>query len=126
MSLGLDYIDTVQLVQPVIDAYGAEKIGRIETVKCLFISKTGSSHSANEDNIDSDASLYIDTSNQFVLENCNRLEEYLIISSMFGSQTGDSWYKIINVSIGVDKLLNNEIDNIKLSLKKTVGIQYVS
>lgn len=126
MSICLDYKDTVQLVLPVIDSYGSEKIGQVETVNCLFISNTGWSHSNNQNAITSDAELYIDPSHWFVQENYNRLEEMLVIASRFGSDSGESWYKITNVVVAEDKLLCNEIDNIKIGLKKTTEIQYVS
>jgi len=126
MSVELTYTDSIRLVKPVVDMYGAQKISSIETVACIFITRTGASHSANRDEIITDASLYIDHENSFVLANSDRLEEYLVISNRFGSSDGDSWYKITNVSIGMDKLLENQVDHIKLSLKKTVGISYVS
>jgi len=126
MSVELTYTDSIRLVKPVVDMYGSEKIGDIETVACIFITRTGTNHSNNQDSITTEASLYIDHTNSFVLSNSNRLEEFLVISNRFGSNDGDSWYKIVNVSIGMDKLLNNQVDHIKLSLKKTVGISYVS
>ena len=79
MSIGLTYTDTVQIVKPVIDEYGTEQIGEIETVNCLFITKTGMSHSNNQDVITADAELYIDPENDFVKDNYYRLEEMLII-----------------------------------------------
>lgn len=126
MSVKLVYTDSIRLVKPVIDNYGGERIGQIETVSCIFITRTGSSHSSNQDSIDTDASLYIDPTNIFVTNNFNRLEEFMVISNRFGSADGDSWYKVTNASVGMDKLLENKIDHIKLSLKKTVGLSYVS
>lgn len=126
MSIGLKYTESIELVKPVLDEYGSEKIGTITTVNCLFINRTGTSHGANQDSIISDASLYIDVDDSYVIENHNRLEEFLVKANRFGISDEDAWYKITNVSIGMDKLLDNKIDNIKLSLKKTVGIQYVS
>lgn len=126
MNPCIDYKDTIQLIMPVVDEYGSEKIGQVETVRCLFISNTGWSHSTNQAAITSDAEIYIDPTHFFVEENYNRLEEMLVIASRFGSDADESWYKITNVVVAEDKLLCNEIDNIKLSLKKTTEIQYVS
>lgn len=124
--IGLDYKDTISLVDPVIDEYGAEKIGRIETVNALFIQRTASSHVSNQDQIDSDAEIYIDIENDFVADNFYRLEEMLVIANPFGASSADSWYKIISVTVGQDKLLGNDIDNVRLDLKKTTEIPYVS
>lgn len=126
MSVKLTYTDSIRLVKPVIDNYGGERIGQIETVSCIFITRTGESHSNNQNVITTDASLYIDPAHWFVVNNFNRIEEFLIIANRFNSTDGDSWYKITNVSIGMDKLLENKIDHIKVSLKKTVGLNYVS
>lgn len=126
MNPCIDYKDTIQLIDPLVDSYGSEKIGQVETVNCLFISRTGANHVANQAGITSDAELYIDPNHWFVSQNWNRLEEMLIIASEFGSPADESWYKITNINIGQDKLLCNNIDNILLQLKKTVKINYVS
>jgi hypothetical protein len=126
MSIGLTYKDTVTIIKPVIDEYGTEQIEETHTVNGLFISRNSYSHASNQDNLDSDAEFYIDINNDFVIENYYRLEEMLIIANRFGTPNGDAWYKVVSVTVGEDKLLNNKIDNVLLRLKKTVGISYVS
>lgn len=123
--IGLEYKDSIQLVKPVIDEYGSEKIGEIETVPALFIQNTGWTHQSNQEAINANSIIYIDPSNDFVLENFNRLEEMLVIANPFSALDSDSWYKVIDVTVGQDKLLTNQIDNIRLELKKTVEIEYV-
>lgn len=122
----LDYKDTVQLVDPLVDEYGGEKIGRVETVNGLFISNTGFNHTSNQSGINSDAELYIDPEHFFVREVYKRLEGMLIIANRYNSEEEESWYRVIDVSIGEDKLLSNQIDNVLLRLKKTTEIGYVS
>lgn len=124
--IGLTYLDSIQLIDPVVDSYGAPRIGQVETVPCLFISRTGSAHAANAEGIVSDAELYIDPTHWFVEQNHNRLEEMLVISARFSADSDESWYKIINVRVGEDKLLTNNIDNILVGLKKTTELKYVS
>lgn len=124
--IGLDYKDTINLVDPVIDAYGAEKIGQVEQVPALFIQNTGWQHQNNQDAIDSDGEIYIDPTHWFVVENAYRLEELLVIANPLGGSNADAWYRIIDVTVGQDKLLTNKIDNIRLELKKTTEIPYVS
>ena len=126
--IGLEYKDTVQIVKPVLpsDGYTTESIGQIESVPALFISNTGHSHSNNQNAIDSDAEIYIDPEHWFVQANYNRLEGMMVIASRFDSPNIESWYRIIKVRVGEDKLLGNTIDNVLLFLKKTTEIPYVS
>lgn len=124
--IGLDYKDSISLIDPVIDEYGAEKIGQVETVPALFIQNTGWSHSANQAQVDSNAEIYIDPTHWFVVQNYYRLEDMLVIANPLGGDADDAWYRIVDVTIGQDKLLTNSIDNIRLELKKTTEIPYVS
>lgn len=124
--IGLTYKDTISLVDPVIDEYGTEKIGQVETVPALFIQRTGYNHASNQDAITSDAEIYIDPTHWFVIENAYRLEELLVIANPFSGTEADAWYRIQDVVVGQDKLLSNGIDNVKLELKKTTGLDYVS
>lgn len=124
--IGLDYKDTIYLVDPVIDEYGAEKIGQVEEVPALFIQNTGWEHQSNQDAITSNGEIYIDPEHWFVIANANRLEELLVIANPFGASSADSWYRVNDVTVGQDKLLTNQIDNIRLELKKTSELGYVS
>jgi hypothetical protein len=124
--IGLDYKDSISLVDPVIDEYGSEKIGQVETVPALYIQRTGFVHAANQDDITSDGQIYIDPEHWFVVENVYRLEELLVIANSFNGSSSQAWYRIERVVVGQDKLLGNQIDNIKLELKKTTELNYVS
>ena len=122
MSVCIDYKDTVTIIEQKYNKYGSESIKNSYTVKCLFMQNTGWSHSNNNAEINSDASLLIDPSDTFVKENANRLEGMLVVANPFGYSAAESWYRITNVSVNQDKLLCNEIDNISASLKKTESI----
>lgn len=124
--IGLEYKDTIYLVDPVIDEYGTEKIGQVETIPALYIQNTGWNHASNQDEISSNGEIYIDPEHWFVVENAHRLEELLVIANPFGASDGQSWYRIIDVTVGQDKLLTNQIDNVRLELKKTAELLYVS
>lgn len=121
----LRYPDTVILVDPVIGNSGEEKIGRQETVKCIFGSSTGFGHSANEDLINSDAIAYLDHEDDYVVSENNRLEGMLLIADQ-GEGASDAWYRIIQVNVGKRSLLDNALDNVQVNLKKTGAIGYVS
>lgn len=124
--IGLTYKDSVQLVDPVVDSYGAEKIGQVEEVPALFIQNTGWGHSNNADEVTSNAEIYIDPAHWFVAQNVYRLEDMLVIANPFSGTQADAWYRIVDVTVGQDKLLTNQIDNVRLELKKTTEIPYVS
>jgi hypothetical protein len=120
--IGLEYKDTVRLVKPVVDGHGSEKIGEIAQVPALFMQNTGWSHGANQSAVTSDASVYVDPTDEFVTENFNRLDGMLVIANMFGVTDADAWYRVSQVVVGQDKLLGNNIDNVQLFLKKSTGI----
>lgn len=122
MSICLNYKDNISIVVPKYDKYGSESIDEIHETKALFIQNTGWSHSANNSNIDSNATLYVDPKDEFVQENSNRLEGMMVIANPFGFEQSQSWYRIIDVNVNQDKLLCNQIDNIALSLKKSTEI----
>lgn len=122
MSICLDYKDTVRLVLPQVDGYGAEMVGDEEDVKAIFGQNTGWAHGNNQAAITSDAFCYIDPNNQFVVDHFNRLEGMLMVAQLFGAAAEETWYRVINVSVGRDSLLCNTIDHILLSLKKSTGI----
>lgn len=125
MSIGLTYTDGLYICDPVLDEYGSEKIGRVEGVNCLFVSRKQFQHSSNRDEIDSDAVAYLDPSDDFLIEKDYQIQGMLVATG-YGNDLGDKWYRIVNVHIAEDKLLNDEIEHIKIFLKKTTEIGYVS
>lgn len=94
-----------------------------DEVLCVFLQNTAFLHTSNQDAIDSDGVLYPDINNSFVKENANRLEGMNVKVKMYGSVDSESWYKIINVSVNRDHLLENKIDNIECLLKKTRPVE---
>lgn len=122
----IDLKETVTLIKTDVDEWNRQTITDEEDVKSLFISNTGYSHSANQNAIDSTAAVYLDSTNEFVKNNFNRLEEMLVVAQPYGDEYPESWYKITNVDVGQDKLLGNKIDNILVNLKKTTEISRVS
>jgi len=123
--IGLDYKDTIYILDPVLDEYGSEKIGRLEEVQSLFIQRTGYDHSDNEADITSDAVAYLDPANSFLQEVSYGIQG-MLINAGYAEDVSDEWYRISDVTIAQDKLLSNQIEHIKISLKKTAPIGYVS
>jgi hypothetical protein len=128
MAIGLDYKDTVQVVktQKSLDGYGTEVISEIHDVQALFLSNTGWQHGNFRSEVTSDAEVYLDPEDTFVSENAYRLEGMYIVANRFGNDEGLEWYKITQVIVGEDKLLNNEIDNVNCQLKKSSEVPGVS
>lgn len=118
--------DTVKLATTTTDGYGDKSVAVLTDVKCLFIQRTSLNHTSNADGVQSDATVYLDTKNQIVLDNSYRLEGMYIIAQPFGQTQQESWYQIIAVQVGQRKLLNNEVENIHCQLQKVAGLAYVS
>lgn len=117
-------VDTVKLATTTVDGYGDKTVTVLTEVKSLFIQKTSIAHDNNADTVQSDATVYLDPSNQVVLDNAYRLEGMYIIAQPFGQSSDESWYKIILMSVGQRKLLNNVVDNIHCVLQKAARPPY--
>lgn len=128
MGIGLDYKDTVRLIstQLTSDGYGTEIVDEVHDVQALFLSNTGWQHGNFRTEILADAEVYLDPEDPFVIENAYRLEGMYILAERFGSDEDASWYKIEQVIVGEDKLLDNQIDNVNCQLKKTSEVPNVS
>lgn len=122
MSVCLDYKDTIRLILPQVNGYGSESVDEEANVGAIFVQGTGWAHGANQTAVTSDAVCYVNPADAFVQAHFNRLEGMLVVAQLFGVAESEAWYRITEVSIGRDALLCNNIDNILVSLKKTVGI----
>ena len=121
----MNYLDSVIVVDPVLDEYGTEKIGRQETVKCLIGPARGFSRGGYQEQIDADMIVYFNPSDSFVQEVSERLEGMLVIASL-GEDNADAWYRIETCNVGRRNLIDNVIDNVQCNLKKSTVIQTVS
>jgi hypothetical protein len=125
--MNLNYQDTATFITVESNGYGNDKsvTAQVE-VPVIFVQNTGFRHANNQDAIESDAVCWPDPENSFIQSNFNRLEGMYILEPLFGASDDPSWYKIIDVTVNRDHLLQNEINNIELKLKKTVAIAGVS
>lgn len=127
MSVPLEYKDTVTIVSVSSAGYSSNKtVVSQEEISCTFLQDTSFIRTNFRDDLDSDAVIYPDPKSDFVLDNFNRLEGMYILAPLFGAANADSWYKITQVTVNRDHLLNNRIDNIECLLKKTRAIDGVS
>lgn len=118
-------VDTVKLATTATDGYGDHTVTVLTEVDSLFVQRTGVEHGQNSEGVTSDATVYLDPTNQIVLDNAYRLEGMFIISQPFGQTEEESWYRITSVTVAQRKLLDNTIDNIHCRLEKTAGMAYV-
>lgn len=95
-------------------------------VAVIFVQNTGFDHQNFQDAVDADAICWPDPENYFVVANHNRLEGMYILAPLYGAADEQAWYKVIDVTVNRDHLLENQIDNIELRLKKTRPIEGVS
>ncbi len=128
MGVLLDYKDDVQLVMTEVssDGYGMEVVKEVHEVTGLFLENVGVSHSNYQTNTTSDAEVYLDPCDQFVIDNAYRLEGMYVVCNRYGGDDVYQWYRITQVIIGEDKLLGNEIDNVSCQLKKSSEVPGVS
>lgn len=123
MSKYLCYKDTVKLVDTTApDGYGDTDVVELTDLACDFFQHTGHGHSNQVDIVNSDAYAYIDYENPEVSSRSYRLEGMNVVANPFGFEDGESWYKIIKVVIAQDKLRCNQIDNVRIFLKKTESL----
>lgn len=119
-------IDTVKLATLTTDGYGDKTVSVLTDVDALFIQRTNVNHNSNIETVQSDAVVYLDPTNEVVLDNAYRLEGMYIIAQPFSQTEQESWYKIVTVNIGQRKLLDNVVENIHCLLDKAAGVAYVS
>lgn len=123
----IEYQDSVTILKAASSGYrGSKDVSEYKVVPAIFIQSTGFIQAGFQENIDADAICFPDPESQFVLDNFNRLEGMYLIAEIFGVDEDDAWYKIIDVTVNRDHLLENEIDNVQLNLKKTEPIPGIS
>lgn len=127
MSALLKYQDTATFVKVIASGYANSKTSQQQIdVPVIFLQNTGFERSSFRETVDSDAICFPDPENAFIIANSNRLEGMYILAPLFNVEEDEGWYKIVAVTVNRDHLLNNEIDNIELALKKTRKIPGVS
>lgn len=120
----MKYPDQVVIVDPVVDNYGAEKIGRMETVQANVSQATGYAQSTNQAQISADLVVYLDPSDSYVQEVVYRLEGMLLITQ--SAEDEDKWYRVETLSVGRRDLTDLTFDNIQADCVKSSEIQSVS
>jgi hypothetical protein len=127
MTLKLNYPDVATFVKVQSGGYsGSKEVVSQDEVNVIFEQDTNFDHISNQDGVTSDATCWPDITNEFIVDNFNRLEGMYIMIPLFGSGNEASWFKIESCMIFRDHLLGNTIDNIELRLKKTRPIPTVS
>lgn len=118
-------VDTVKLATTTADGYGDKAVTVLTEVDSLFVQKTGVVATGNADFATSDATVYLDPTNNVIVSNMYRLEGMYIIAQPFGQSTDEAWYRISGVTVAQRKLLDNTIDNVHCTLEKIAGMAYV-
>lgn len=127
MSDYLEYKETITLVKLAVnDDYGYDYIEEQERVPAIIEWNTGHEHANFQDAIVSDAIVYLDPENDYVIENSYRLEEFAVIIDLFDQDQSQAWFKITSATVARDHLLENQIDNVRCTLKKISEITNVS
>lgn len=116
----IPYSDTVTFTRVVSGRYANTKTASDqEDVPSTFIQNTGFVRAGFKENVTSDAICFPDPTNPFIVDNVNRLEGMYLLAPLFEAEDDEGWYKVESVTVNRDHLLENNIDNIELNLKKT-------
>lgn len=125
--MDLTYFDIATFYKVNSNGYGNTKsVSSSDDVPCLFLQNTGFNNSNHQEIINSDAICYPDPQNSFLLTNNYRLEGMYILAPFFNASDNKGWYKIVSVTINKDILLENQVGNIVLGLKKTTKLNLIS
>lgn len=127
MSDLLNYQDLTTFVLAQSSGYGNNKTVDVQgDVEVIFIQNTQFRRFGYQDQIDADAICFPNPLNTFITTHFNRLEGMYILAPLFGASDTVAWFKVTQVIVNRDHLLENEIDNIELRLKKASAIPGVS
>ena len=124
MNLPLEYKDPVILIETGQDGYGDNTVIHAEHLKGLFVQGTSQNEANYVEAIGTDAHIYLDINNAYVLANAFRLEGMYIVCNIFNGIEKESWYKIARCKVGQRKLLGNEVNNIHCFLTKCDALDY--
>jgi hypothetical protein len=123
----VDYQDQVTLVLTTPDEYGTPLIADTHlTPATVILGGIGTMFTNNEDVVTADITIFVDPSDAWVQSNHYRLEEMLVVAPLFDTPQAEAWYKVKDTKVSRDVLLSNQIETVRLSLKKTSSIGYVS
>jgi hypothetical protein len=122
----IQYPHTLRFFETTVDGYGEHVVGDYEDVPAVFEQQTGFSHTNFQDAITSDAVALVDPRNTWVQANAYRLEELLVVANPYGEAESQSWYKVVESAVGSTHQLDNVIDTVRIVLKKTRALSYVS
>ncbi len=120
------YPHTIRFFDTAVDEYGEHAVTSYADVPAVFEQQTGFTHGDYQDAITSDAVALIDPKDDWVLANAYRIEEKLCMVNLYSDSDNQSWYKVVQSAVGSSHQLDNVIDTVRIVLKKTKALQYVS
>lgn len=123
MNLELDYKDPLYIVENSVNGYGDNVANKLIPINGLFHHGMSTSRSREVEALNSDAHVYLDIENPYVIDNAFRLEGKLLIANLNGGDEKDDWYKIQKVVVGQRKLLDNAINNVHCYLSKASPLE---
>ena len=125
--MDLTYFDTATFYKVSSGGYGNSKsVQSSDEVPCLFLQNTGFNNTNHQESVNSDAICYPDPQSEFLLDNNYRLEGMYVLAPLFDASDDQGWYKIVSVTVNKDILLENQVGNIVLGLKKTAKLNLIS
>ena len=119
--------DTVKIYNSEVDGYGDAVVLESAVLKGAFFQGTSTQIVGNTDMLEPyDAHCYVDETDPFVVENGFRLEGMYLVCDLYGYGYEQAWYKIKDVKLGIDKLLQNQVNNCHCFLQKCEPMKLTS
>ena len=111
--------DTVRIMNSAVDGYGDAIVLEESVVKGAFFQGTSTKRSGQTDMLEAyDAHCYVDETDPFVVENGYRLEGMYLVCDLYSFNQDECWYRIADVKLGIDKLMDNKVNNCHCFLQK--------
>lgn len=115
----LRFNEIITLYKPTTNDYGKDVLGTGEEVKALYEQITGHEHGNFQDSLSGTSRLYLDASNQFLLDNAYRLEGMILKINPFNATDSDQYFRITACIVGRDMLRYNQVRHVECELQKT-------
>ncbi len=111
--------DKVKIVNTTVDGFGDAIILEEAVIDGAFFQGTSSKRNDDTDMLGTyDAHCYVDERSPFVLDYGYRLEGMYMLINLYGFDDNESWYRIEDVKLGIDKLCTNSVNNCHCFLTK--------
>lgn len=116
----INFNDSCVLYEPqsTDDEYNREALTNPSTEACLFIQSTGRTRGDHRENVTGPGRLLFPADSTYLTDRGYRIEGYVALINPFGAAAARQYFRITNVSVNRDHLLENKVRHISCDLQK--------